>query len=222
GMVGSIAWIDSVLSAVRQSWTTGQPGLHLLRRLPTRKSALWCFLDASRSTGMSRFLNSARDALAGLAQLSKPARFHLLALQNGELRWLARHATRSRFTSALLHLKAASGKSLIVEGLRQLDRAKLRAPASARDRVIISTDGLATPAPGEGLDQTRSRLRNALRRLAAPPTPLAWLYPAAARGLAMRRAGIFDGLRIDRFGIGVSSDRSGAVSRAAARHVAAT
>jgi len=62
---------------------------------------------------MSQFLNSARDAITALARSASSARFRLVILEGGKIRWRAWNSTARRFEAALLDLKEASGKSLI-------------------------------------------------------------------------------------------------------------
>ena len=115
---GPIAWLESVVFSFRMGWVPGRTAMHLRHSLPSARKKLWCFLDASRSTGMSQFLSSAREVLTGLARSASSARFHLLILEGGKIRWSARNSTARRFEAALLDLKEASGKSFIIEALQ--------------------------------------------------------------------------------------------------------
>ena len=116
---GPIAWLESVVFSFRMEWVPGRTAMHLRHGLPSARKNLWCFLDASRSTGMSQFLSSARGVLTGLARSASSARFHLLILEGGKIRWSARNSTARRFEAALLELKEASGKSFIIESLQK-------------------------------------------------------------------------------------------------------
>ena len=181
---GPISWLETLVFSARIRWVPDQTALHLRYSLPSGKKTLWCFLDASRSTGMSRFLNSARDALRALARSANCARFHLIVLEGGKIRWTARNSTARRFEAALLDLKEASGKSLIMEALKTLQRAMLRKGSKPGDRVVIASDGLASPAPAEKAAQTLSRLRQALGRIVRTRHSIAWIHPPPKRGLA--------------------------------------
>ena len=181
---GPIAWLESVVFSSRRGWLPGGAALHLRHRLPSAKRNLWCFLDASRSTGMSRFLGSVRDAMAGLARSAGSARFHLLILEGGRIRWSARNSTARRFESALLSLTEASGKSFIIEALQTLPRAMLRKRSKPGDRLVIASDGLASPSPGETPTETLHRLRQALARIVRTQDSTAWIHPPPKRGLA--------------------------------------
>ena len=108
----AIAWLETLVFSARTKWMNGKKTIHLRYRLPSAKINFWCFLDASRSTGRPRFLDAARDAIARLARSTKFARFHLLVLKKGEIRWLANSSTFHRFEAALFRLSEASGKSL--------------------------------------------------------------------------------------------------------------
>ena len=64
---GSINWIATLLSSVPFSKSSG---IRLRYYSVRRRPRVWCFLDASRSTGMSRCLSAARDSLIDLATTS--------------------------------------------------------------------------------------------------------------------------------------------------------
>jgi len=196
---GAIAWLESLVYSARTGWTPGRGVLRLRHRLPSAKKNLWCFLDASRSTGASRFLGAARDVIAGLARTSKSARFHLLLLKEGKMRWLARSCTFRRFETALCSLKEGGGKSPIVEALKLLHRARLRKGGAAGDRFLIASDGLASPAPGENAGEMLRRFRRALHRLVRAQSPTAWIHPPAKRGLAGWLPAVCNRFGIERF-----------------------
>jgi Mg-chelatase subunit ChlD len=181
---GPIAWLESVVFSSRMGWVPGRTAMHLRYSLPSGKKNLWCFLDASRSTGMSQFLNAARDAITGLARSAGSARFHLVILEGGRIRWSTWNSTARRFEAALLDLKEASGKSLIVEALKTLQRAMLRKRSKPGDRLVIASDGLASPAPAEKPAQTLHRLRHTLGRIVRTQNSIAWIHPPPKRGLA--------------------------------------
>jgi len=198
---GPIAWLESLVVSSRMGWAPGRTGMRLRHSLPSAKKNLWCFLDASRSTGMSQFLDTARDAVTGLARSAKSARFHLLILEGGKIRWRARHSTARRFETALLDLKEASGKSLIVEALKTLQRAMLGKGNKPGDRLVIASDGLASPAPAEKPAQTLSRLRHALERIVRARNPIAWIHPHPKRGLARWLPALCSRLKVQRLEI---------------------
>ena len=194
----AIAWLETLVFSARTKWINGAKTIHLRHRLPSGKIHFWCFLDASRSTGASGFLDAARDVTAGLAHRATFARFHLLVLKKGEIRWLARSSTFRRFEAALFRLNEASGKSLIVESLNILHRARLKKGNPSRDRLILVSDGLASPAQSEKPTQTLRRLRRALHQLARGQSPVAWIHPPARRGLARWLPAICGDLKVQR------------------------
>jgi magnesium chelatase subunit I len=194
----AIAWLETLVFSARTKWLHGTKTFHLRHRLPSAKKNLWCFLDASRSTGASRFLDTARDIIAGLARSAKSARFHLLVLKRGEIRWLARSSTFRRFEAALFRLNEAGGKSLIVESLKILHRAKLKKGNPSRDQLVIVSDGLASPTQGEKPSQTLRRLRHALHQHARTQSPIAWIHPPARRGLARWLPAVCGDLKVQR------------------------
>jgi Mg-chelatase subunit ChlD len=204
----SIAWIETLVFSARTKWLNGTKTIHLRHRLPSAKINFWCFLDASRSTGAGRFLDAARDTIAGLAHSAKSGRFHLLVLQKGEIRWLARSSTFRRFEAALFRLNEASGKSLIVESLNILHRAKLKKGNPSLDRLILVSDGLASPNQSEKPSQTLRRLRHALHQLARTDSPVAWIHPPARRGLARWFPAICGALKVQRVEISPSLRRA--------------
>jgi magnesium chelatase subunit I len=181
---GPIAWLESLVFSSRMGWVPNRTALHLRYSLPCGKKNLWCFLDASRSTGMSGFLNSARDAITALARSANSVRFHLIILEGGKIRWSAWNSTARRFEAALLDLKEASGKSLIIEALKTLQRAMLRKGRKPGDRLVIASDGLASPARAETPAQTHYRLRDALGRIVRARNSITWIHPPPKRGLA--------------------------------------
>jgi Mg-chelatase subunit ChlI len=182
---GSIAWPETLLLSIRNGWLDGISSIRLQHRVPSTRENFWCFLDASRSTGMNQFLNAARDILAAVPSGVKSARFHLVILAAGEIRWATRRASATTFQNALRSLREASGKSLLIEGLARLHRGKLRTGSSVKDRLVILSDGLATPAPQENPAESFARLRQILRRLARSGTPCAWIHPTAKRGMKL-------------------------------------
>jgi Mg-chelatase subunit ChlI len=196
---GPIAWLETVLFSIRDGWLDGVSPIRLQRRVPATRENLWCFLDASRSTGMNQFLDIARNILAGVPSRLKSARFHLVVLTAGEIRWATRRASATTFQNALESLREANGKSLIIEGLVRLHRGKLRKGRSVKDRVVILSDGLASPATGENPTESLARLRQVLRRLTRSGTPCAWIHPTAKRGLRRWIPKLLEGLPFARF-----------------------
>ena len=199
---GAISWLESVVFSFRMGWVPGRTAMQLRYSLPSARKKLWCFLDASRSTGMSQFLSSAREVLTGLARSAPSARFHLLLLEGGKIRWSARASTASRFEDALLDLKEASGKSFIIESLQNVHRAILRKGIKPGDRLAIASDGLASPAPEERPALTQRRLSDALGRIVRAQISIAWIHPPPKRGLARWLPALCRNLRVKRWELG--------------------
>jgi magnesium chelatase subunit I len=199
---GPIAWLESVVVSSRMGWVPGRTAMHLRYSLPAGKRNVWCFLDASRSTGMSQFLNSARDAITGLARSTSSARFHLIILEAGKIQWRAWNSTACRFEAALLELKQASGKSFIIEALKTLQRAMLRKGSKPGDLLVIASDGLASPASAEKPAQTLHRLRQAVGRIVRTQNSVAWIHPAPKRGLAKWLPALCGHLQVKRLELG--------------------
>jgi Mg-chelatase subunit ChlI len=194
-----IAWLETLMFSVKKGWLDNGGPLRLRHRRPSTRENFWFFLDASRSTGMNRFLNAARDVLAGVPLHTKSGRFHLIVLVAGEIRWVARNASAKAFLNAVTQLREASGKSLIIEAIARLHRGKLRNGSSPKDRVVILSDGLASPIPDEKPAETLTRLRHMLRRLTRTGTPCAWVHPAAKRGIRRWIPELLRGLPFARF-----------------------
>jgi magnesium chelatase subunit I len=199
--IGPIGWIQTLVASVRAGWLENSDRIRLCRRtLPTKKH-IWCFLDASRSTGMNQFLARARDLLAGMASFTKSGKFHLLLLNRGEVRWQCRSATSKTFVSELGLLRTAGGKSLIVEAITALHRRSLAKSNSANNRVLILSDGLASPRSGEHPSDTMLRLRSTVQRLASNGAVVAWLSPNPKRGLKRWLPQLLRGISIAHFEI---------------------
>ena len=198
---GPIAWIETLAASVRGGWLENRERIRLYRRMPSRGEHIWCFLDASRSTGMNQFLTRARDFLAGTVSSARSGKFHLLLLNNGEVRWQCRNATFSGFACGMSLLKEAAGKSFIVEALTALHRRIIGNRTSATNRVLILSDGLASPRSGEQPSDTALRLRRVVRRLTLNGALAAWIAPAPKRGLKRWLPQVLRGLAVTRFQI---------------------
>jgi Mg-chelatase subunit ChlI len=175
---GPIAWVETLMSSIRGGWLDNV---------------------GSRSTGMNQFLDAARNVLAGVPSRVKSGRFHLVVLAAGEIRWVTRNASATAFRNAIELLREASGKSLIIEGITRLHRGKLRKGSALKDRLVILSDGLASPDPGENPSECLARLQQILRRLTRTGTPCAWLHPTAKRGMRRWIPQLLRGLPFIRF-----------------------
>ena len=196
---GPIAWLETLMSSVRSGWLDNVGPMRLQQRMPSPRKNFWCFLDASRSTGMNQFLDTARNVLAGVPSRVKSGRFHLVVLAAGEIRWVTRNASATAFRNAIELLREASGKSLIIEGITRLHRGKLRRGSAHKDRLVILSDGLASPDRGENPTESLARLQQILRRLTRTGTPCAWLHPTAKRGMRRWIPQLLRGLPFTRF-----------------------
>jgi hypothetical protein len=153
---------------------------HSIRQRPK----VWCFLDASRSTGMSRFLSTARDTLIDLATHFRSRRWDLLVLRDNQIKWISKKGSYYSFKQALAQVSDASGKSYIFKSLHYLHRAISKEGCTDRDRLIIVSDGLASLEPRQSHRDTPSRIRNYLWRITRIGVSAAWLYPSHERALA--------------------------------------
>src|SRR5262249_21215246 len=198
---GPIAWLETLAASARGGWLENRKRITVCRRAPSQKKHIWCFLDASRSTSMNQFLPRARDFLAGAASSARSGKFHLLLLNKGEIRWQCRNATFSGFTRGLSRLKEAGGKSLIAEALTALHRRIIANRNAAKNRVLILSDGLASPCSGEQAPDTMLRLRRIVRRLVLNGSLTAWIAPAPKRGLKRWLPRLLRGLPVSHFEI---------------------
>jgi Mg-chelatase subunit ChlI/Mg-chelatase subunit ChlD len=182
---GAIRWQASLTASLKAGWQPGAAGARWrwIRSCPRPVRRLWALLDASRSTGAAQFLAGARDTLATLFRA--PLKIHVLLVQGGSVRWLARNASPSKAHAALACVQEAAGKSPLREALLKLHRALRTAQPSRRDTVCICSDGLPTLAPGESAALAGHRLHAAAQKLSrlAPAGGL-WLSPAPSRAFA--------------------------------------
>jgi hypothetical protein len=192
---GAINWITTLLSSLPASKLSKRK-IRLCYHSVRRHPMVWCFLDASRSTGMNRFLSIARDSLIDLAVRFRSRRWDLLLLQDNQIKWITNKGSFHSFSNALTQVNHACGKSYIFESIHHLHRAILRQGYTSRDRLIIVSDGLASPEPGQGHRHTPSGLRYYLRRITRMGVSMAWLYPSHELALARWLQKILDGLPI--------------------------
>jgi magnesium chelatase subunit I len=190
---GTINWIGTLLNSVPFR-KIGSIDLryYSVRRRPR----VWCFVDASRSTGMSHCLSAARDSLIDLATHFGSRRWNLLLLRDNQIKWVLKQSSFQSFRNVLTQLESAGGKSYLFQSLHSLHRAILRHGPTVQDRVVIVSDGLATLEAGQRHRDTPSRLRHHLRRIAQLNVSTAWLYPSAEGALARWLQKVLRGLPV--------------------------
>jgi hypothetical protein len=183
---GSINWIASLAATrIRTSAEPGRCGWVLRTRTAGRRTGVWAFLDASRSTGVGHFLQRACGRLIPLikSKAGVAVRFHVLVLQHGTTRWLVRNGSATR-TQALLHtLGQTAGKSFLPEALNALRRTLHRRRDAGHDPLLICSDGFLSPRPGENPHRAVQRFRSVLAALTGR-RKTAWLYPPPKRSAA--------------------------------------
>ncbi len=179
-----ICWTNSFLASIRAGWEPGKQNWQLRFRRPTRKANTWVFLDASRSTGAIRFLAEARNVLLSLKPLTRTSRFHILLLKDNQPSWLLKRGTAGQAERVLTALNEAGGKSHLAQTLQRLTRGIQRQGVLEADRVLICSDGLTSPKPGETAKKAWQDFRNTLQQLSHFGIPIAWLHPAPKRGMS--------------------------------------
>src|ERR1700722_4824860 len=190
---GSVNWIATLLSSVPINKISRiRLRYYSVRRVPR----VWCFLDASRSTGMSRCLSAARDSLIDLASYFRSRRWNLLLLRDNQVRWVLKQSSFRSFRTVLTQVDSAGGKSYLFQSLNSLHRTILKNGATAQDRVVIVSDGLASLEAGQRHRDTPSRLRHYLRRISKLNVSTAWLYPSTERALVNWLQKILRGLPV--------------------------
>jgi Mg-chelatase subunit ChlI len=190
---GAINWIATLLNSIPFSKISSiNLGYYSVHRRPR----VWCFLDASRSTGMSRCLSAARDSLIDLADHLRSPRWNLLLLRDNQIKWVLKQSSFRAFKNVLTQLDSAGGKSYLFQSLHSLQRAILKHGPAVQDRAVVVSDGLATLEAGQKYRDTPSRLRHYLRRITQLNVSTAWLYPSTERALARWLQGVLRGLPV--------------------------
>jgi len=179
---GTVDWITTLLKSLTIGKFSDRK-IRLRYRSIRRRPRVWCFLDASRSTGMSGCLSAARDSLIDLATHFRSRRWNLLLLRDNHVKWLVKQSSGCSFRNILTQVESASGRSYLFQSLHRLHRAILKQGPATQDRVVIVSDGLASLEAGRRHGETPSRLRHYLRRITQMNIPAAWLYPSSEPAL---------------------------------------
>ena len=190
---GPINWIATLLNSIPFSKVSS---INLRYYSVRHRPRVWCFLDASRSTGMSRCLSAARDSLIDLAAHFRSRRWNLLLLRDNQIKWVIRQSGFRSFRNVLAQVDNAAGKSYLFQSLHSLHRAILKHGPAVQDHVVIVSDGLATLEAGGKYRDTPSRLRRYLRRITQLNVPTAWLYPSNEQALARWLRRVLRGLPV--------------------------
>ena len=183
-----LCWISSLKASVLKGWSPGKPW-HLCYRKPARRNNFWLFLDASRSTGVisnelsTRFLASVRNTVLMLGSKTFSSRFHVLVLQNGQVKWWIKRGTAKAIGKTLKQLNEASGKSHLTQALNQLCNAIQKQGVLSGDRVLLCTDGMFSPERGKNVSESKKRFRKALLNLSQRIQAVLWLHPRLKRGM---------------------------------------
>lgn len=183
---GPIDWIASLAATrIRAGLQEKQRRWVLRTRAAGRRSSVWIFLDASRSTGVGHFLQRACGHLVSVIQSTAAlgVRFHVLVLQQSATRWLVRKGSAARTQSRLQTLGQTAGKSFLPEALNALRRMQHRCRDAGHDPLIICSDGFLSPQPGENPHRAIRRFRSVLACLTGT-RKTAWLCPVPKRSAA--------------------------------------
>ncbi|MBF0280140.1 MAG: ATP-binding protein [SAR324 cluster bacterium] len=179
-----ICWTNSFLASIREGWKPGKLNWQMRFRRSTRKANTWVFLDASRSTAAIHFLAEARNVLLSLKQLTRSSRFHILLLKDNQPSWLLKRGTAGQAERLLATLNDAGGKSYLAQTLQRLARSIQRQGVLESDRILICSDGLTSPRPGESAKNALQGFRSSLQQLIHFGIPVAWLHPTPKRGMS--------------------------------------
>ena len=183
-----LCWISSLKASVLKGWSPGKLW-HPCYRKPARRNNFWLFLDASRSAGVisnefsTRFLASVRNAVLMLGSKTFSSRFHVLVLQNGQVRWWIKRGTAQAIRKTLKQLNEASGKSHLTQALNQLCNAIQKQGVLSGDRVLLCTDGMLSPERGKSVSESKKRFSKALLNLSQRIQAALWLHPRLKRGM---------------------------------------
>ncbi len=202
--VSRIAWVPSTIASIQQGWRPKESGWRLKFWQPTRRPITWVFLDASRSTGATRFLENVRNVLAALWQLAHHHQFYILLLKDNRPHWLLKRGTSRHFQHQMSQLNEASGKSYLTLSGKTLLREIQRRGVLPEDRLVLASDGLLSPEAGETAVQTRVRFRSILHRITRNNIPVLWLHPPAKRGWGHWLPKLTDRLPVHRLPVGRS------------------
>jgi len=183
-----LCWISSLKASVLKGWSPGKLW-HPCYRKPERRNNFWLFLDASRSAGVisnefsTRFLASVRNAVLMLGSKTFSSRFHVLVLQNGQVRWWIKRGTAQAIRKTLKQLNEASGKSHLTLALNQLCNAIQKQGVLSGDRVLLCTDGMLSPEREKSVSESKKRFSKALMNLSQRIQDALWLHPRLKRGM---------------------------------------
>ena len=111
------------------------------------------------------------------------SRFHVLVLQNGQVKWWIKRGTAKAIGKTLKQLNEASGKSHLTKALNQLCNAIQKQGVLSGDRVLLCTDGMLSPERGKNVSESKKRFRNALLNLSQRIQAVLWLHPRLKRGM---------------------------------------
>jgi Mg-chelatase subunit ChlI len=182
-----VSWFYSVLTSIQSGWKPKQKQhgeFQLQYKEPTRKANLWVFIDASRSTGAIKLLQSVRNVLLALSSEAKTYRFNVLVLKDSKVSWLVKRGSVQFIQESLIKLDQASGKSFLNQATHEFMRGIQRKGSSSKDRIIYCSDGLLSPEKGESAKEALSNFRTILGRLVRCEIPIVWLHPTPKRGLS--------------------------------------
>ena len=183
-----LCWTSSLKASLMRGWTPGNPW-HMRFRKTARRSNLWLFIDASRSTGTfgsstsAHFLAAARNVIQTLGAKTFGSRFHVLVLQNGKIGWWIKRGTAQAVQKTLGRLTEASGKSHLTPALNQLRNAIQKQGVLEGDRVLLCSDGMLSPETEKTISASKKRFRKALLNLSQKISTTAWLHPQLQRGM---------------------------------------
>jgi len=111
------------------------------------------------------------------------SRFHVLVLQNGQVRWWIKRGTAQAIRKTLKQLNEASGKSHLTQAVNQLCNAVQKQGVLSGDRVLLCTDGMLSPQKGKSVSESKKQFSKALLNLSQKIQASLWLHPRLKRGM---------------------------------------
>ena len=191
-----IDWSLSLVHSLTKNWRPGGSNFSFHYKKSERKSNVWIFLDASRSTGASNFLSDLCNLLLSIRDMSSASRYYVLLLKDSKTYWWIKRGSGTYINLLLRSLDEARGKSYLAKSIQILNRAILKQGTATKDRIILCSDGLPSPEPGLSSKATVQKFRRNLQNIERTQIPICWIQPKVKKSLKRFVESIHKGLNI--------------------------